>query len=259
MKCTNCQGEWTPPANKSLSTCPFCQADILQMLNEQAEVLSTEVILANMLQTYGTDLLQNQQRLSAMISDLFAHDHKTKRLLLLSVRENIPTQLAALAHTDNADRSTRVLAIQHRLAEDAFLKNEIAEQIVNLWIKTLGYNTEDPDNSFEIVWDRGLRGFRNAKHELITSFKYENAFKFSEELALVKFKHKWGYLNKKGVEIIPVSFDDAWQFKNGYARVKLDGKWGFIDKTGKQITQLIYEDAFDFTNGLAPVKLNSKW
>ncbi len=143
MKCTNCQSEWTQPANKSVSKCPFCQADILQMLNEQAEVLSTEVILANMLQAYSTDLLQNPQRLTAMIADLFAHDHKTKRLLLLSVRENIPTQLAALVRTDNADRSTRVLAIQHRLAEDAFLKEEAAEQIVSIWTCALGWENED--------------------------------------------------------------------------------------------------------------------
>jgi transposase-like protein len=53
MKCTNCQDEWTPLDNQSLGKCPFCQADILQMLNTQAEVLSTEVILGNMLQAYG--------------------------------------------------------------------------------------------------------------------------------------------------------------------------------------------------------------
>ena len=145
MKCTKCQGEWTPPANKSLSKCPFCQADILQMLNEQAEVLSTEVILANMLQAYGTDLLHNQQRLSAMISDLFAHDHKTKRLLLLSVSENIPIQLATL--TDDTDLDNHILAVQHRLAEDAFLKEEAAKQIVSIWTCSLGWENEKVENT----------------------------------------------------------------------------------------------------------------
>jgi len=47
MKCTNCLAEWTPPQNVSLSKRPFCQTDILQMLNKQAETLSTEAIFFN--------------------------------------------------------------------------------------------------------------------------------------------------------------------------------------------------------------------
>ncbi len=171
MKCTNCQSEWTPPANKSLSKCPFCEADILQMLNEQAEVLSTEVILANMLQAYGTDLLQNQQRLSAMISDLFAHDNKIKRLLLLSVRENIPAQLAAL--TNNSERNTQKLAIQHRLIEDAFLQKDPAEQIVNIWTSSFGWKNDNKNNLFKIDTESETCDSKIEKKEVITENKCE--------------------------------------------------------------------------------------
>ncbi|MCX6277245.1 MAG: hypothetical protein NT004_04000 [Bacteroidetes bacterium] len=82
------------------------------MLNEQAQLLSTEVVLSNMLQVYGTGLLQNQQRLSAMISDLFSHDPKTKRLLLLSVQEKVPQQLIAIGNSDSSIRTTQTKAIQ---------------------------------------------------------------------------------------------------------------------------------------------------
>ena len=51
--------------------------------------------------------------------------------------------------------NTQIQAIQHRLAEEAFLKEEAAEQIVTLWITALGWEIEEPDDIFEIVWQRG--------------------------------------------------------------------------------------------------------
>ncbi len=229
MKCTNCQGEWTPPANKSLSKCPFCQADILQMLNEQAEVLSTEVILANMLQAYSTDLLQNQQRLVAMISDLFAHDHKTKRLLLLSVRENIPTQLLAIQQKDTAEQNTHILALQHRLAEEAFLKVEVAEQIVSIWSNGLFLQNENKTesqkednistNHFEIINDVHL---------------YDTVYPFCEGLAAVCKNDKWGYINKFGEVIIPIKYDDTYYegFKFGLVWLQENDDFCFFDILG---------------------------
>lgn len=257
MKCTNCQGEWTPLVNKSLSKCPFCQADILQMLNEQAEVLSTEVILANMLQAYSTDLLQNQQRLSAMISDLFAHDHKTKRLLLLSIRENIPTQLLAIQQKDTAEHNTHILALQHRLAEDAFLKEEVAEQIVSIWSCVM--NNEEPDESFQIVWQNGYCGFMNAKNEMITPYKYDEADSFRDGLAMVRLGWKRGFINKQGKEIIPLIYDNYISFSEGLADVEINGKCGYIDKQGKEIIPFIYDHAYSFSEGLAIVSINHEF
>jgi hypothetical protein len=196
MKCTNCQGEWTPPANKSVSKCPFCQTDILQMLNEQAEVLSTEVILANMLQAYGTDLLQNQQRLSAMISDLFAHDNKIKRLLLLSIREYIPAQLVTL--TNNSDRNTQTLAIQHRLIEDAFLQKDAAEQIVNIWTSSFGWSKEYLNNSFKIDKESEACDSKIEKKEVIAENKCELTVKST---IINKAAHEAKILNFGGLTI----------------------------------------------------------
>ncbi|KAF0128463.1 MAG: KWG Leptospira repeat protein [Bacteroidetes bacterium] len=259
MKCTNCQGEWTAPANKSLSKCPFCQADMLQMLNEKAEVLSTDVILGNMLQAYGTVLLQNQQRLAAMISDLFAHDHKTKRLLLLSVRENIPTQLAALSTTDKNERYTHILDMQHRLADEAFLKEEIVQQMVKNWTTALGWEHEDADEPFEKDLHEGLNGFKNANGEMITQSKYNDAWPFSEGLSRVKLNGKFGYINQQGNETIPLIYTNASDFSEGIAIVGRNGKFGYLDIQGKEMIPLKYDMASDFKEGLARVRLNGKY
>jgi len=56
-----------------------------------------------MLQVYGIQLLQNEQRLCAMISDLFAHDKKTKKLLIFSVKEKVPQQMVLILESEQRD------------------------------------------------------------------------------------------------------------------------------------------------------------
>lgn len=259
MKCTKCQGEWNPPANISLNKCPFCQADILHMLNEQSATFSTEDLLTNIIKAYGCNVLQNQQRLAAIIADLFAHDQKAKRLLLLSVRENIPSQLLAITANQQADRHTRMLSIQHRLREDAFLIEEAALQIISLWTYALGWEQEQPDDSFQIVWQSAYCGFANAQGQMITPFKYDDARDFSEGLARVKLNGEYGFIDKQGREVIPLRYDDANSFSEGMAKVKLNEKYGYIDKQGKEVIPLRYDSAWDFSEGLAFVIVNQKY
>ena len=45
---------------------------------------------------------------------------------------------------------------------------------------------------------------------------------------------KWGYCDWNKKIVIPVQYDDAWLFSEGLALVKVNGKWGFIDTKGTQ-------------------------
>jgi hypothetical protein len=210
MKCTNCNKEWTTPQNKSLSKCPFCQT-----------LLNTEAILGNMLKAYGNELLQNQLKLSSMISDLFSHDPKIKRLLLLSVRENIPLQLATIKESEISLRITQINTIKHRLVEDAFMNEDAGEQIVALWTTSLGCEIEEPDDSFEIVWQKGYCAFRNSKGKMITPYKYDGAEDFSNNLALVMQNGKFGFINIEGFEQLPFIYTRASSFSDGLAYVEI--------------------------------------
>ncbi|MDI9476342.1 MAG: WG repeat-containing protein, partial [Bacillota bacterium] len=70
---------------------------------------------------------------------------------------------------------------------------------------------------------------------------------------------KYGYINKKGKEVIPLKYDTAWSFYQEFALVELNGKYGYIDKTGKEITPIIYDHAFVVIDGVAVVRHNNKW
>ena len=60
----------------------------------------------------------------------------------------------------------------------------------------------------------------NKSGQLIIQDNFDEARNFSEGLALVRKKGKWGYINKFGSVVIRPQFKSAWSFEGEYARVK---------------------------------------
>ena len=106
---------------------------------------------------------------------------------------------------------------------------------------------------------KGKWGCINNSGKEVVPLKYNDIFNFHEGLARVKLKGKWGFMDKSGKEVVPPKYDNVWDFEEGLAGVKLKGKWGFIDKSGKEVVPPKYDDVEKFKEGLAGVKLNGKW
>ncbi|WP_121666571.1 WG repeat-containing protein [Mesonia aquimarina] len=100
-------------------------------------------------------------------------------------------------------------------------------------------------------------GFIDKAGSTIIPFKFDKAWSFSEGLALVMLDHKFGFIDKMGQTVIPFEYDVAWSFSEGLAQVLIDYKSGFINKNGKLVIPIKYNDADSFSEGLAPVKLGN--
>lgn len=236
MKCPSCQGEWTPPKNVILSKCPFCQIDILMALNEKIENPEPEIILFNMLQVYGFELLQDELRLTEMIDKLFAQDPKGKKILIMSIEENIPQLLAKIIGSENRDVDLQNL--RTKVLNTSLFSMATIDQMFSHWCFALEINK--PMESFEIVWN-GLRcGFKNSKGEMITLCKYNNAKLLCQDLAAVEINRKWSLINKQGEEIIPFKYENIDPFNLELARVEIKGKFGLINKTGLEVISCSY-------------------
>lgn len=133
-------------------------------------------------------------------------------------------------------------------------------------------------------------GYVDNKGQYVINSQFDDAFNFSEGLALFKSTDgKFGFIGEDGKYVVNPIYKDAssfseglacvvmengkpqfidknnkilftvdkaeycFGFKEGLARIKVKGKWGFIDKTGKVVVNPIYEDALDFRDGLAAV------
>lgn len=75
---------------------------------------------------------------------------------------------------------------------------------------------------------------------------------FEEGLAVVKnIDGKFGYIDKSGKEVIECKYDDAYDFSEGLALVTLNNKYGYIDKNGNVVIPFKYNYARDFSNFMA--------
>ena len=127
---------------------------------------------------------------------------------------------------------------------------------------------------------------------------YKAPYRFFEDMAAVKIKDKWGFINKSGDIVVEPKFDKPSCFGGDIAIVELDGKlliikkegekvrelgkakypghvytafneevcaigindkWGFIDKSGDVIIEPQFEECKIFSEGFAAVKIKDKW
>lgn len=85
----------------------------------------------------------------------------------------------------------------------------------------VNYNYSFIDNKGEVVLDLS---------------KYDTAKPFSEGLAVVERKGKFGYINTAGEVVIPIKYDYAGDFLNGQADVETPSDYLVIDKEGQVIS-----------------------
>jgi len=105
----------------------------------------------------------------------------------------------------------------------------------------------------------GLIGFADEAGNMIISSVYHDAGEFSEGLARVRFKNRWGYIDEKGEQVIPLIYNVVEDFSEGLARVRYGNRWGFIDKTGAIRIPFIYDNLGRFSEGMVRVRLKDKW
>jgi hypothetical protein len=83
---------------------------------------------------------------------------------------------------------------------------------------------------------------------------FEDAGDFSEGLARVQVKSKWGYIDKSGKLVIAPRFAYAGDFSEGMASVvDENGNSGFIDRSGAVVIAPRFKMAGRFCDGLASV------
>jgi hypothetical protein len=74
---------------------------------------------------------------------------------------------------------------------------------------------------------------------------------FSDGLAAVLIKNKWGYIDRQGHVAIAPQYTAASGFSEGLAAVEVNNKYGFIDRYGKMVIKPKYDFALAFTEGVA--------
>lgn len=102
------------------------------------------------------------------------------------------------------------------------------------------------------VFQNGKVGFIDEKGTLLIKSAYKRATYFKEGFAIVSFDDdKRFYINEAGRKLNAPEFEEAWMFSDGLAAVRIKGKWGYIDRKGKLAIPAKFDAADSFCGGRA--------
>lgn len=88
---------------------------------------------------------------------------------------------------------------------------------------------------------------------------FEEAYRFSEGLAVIKSGDKYGYIDKTGSVVIEPQFEYAWDFSEGLALVTSPNRaLSYIDRNGNFVIEPQVDAADSFSEGLALVLIDKR-
>lgn len=105
----------------------------------------------------------------------------------------------------------------------------------------------------------GKWGYVDSDGKFTIKPQYDEATRFSKNLAAVNMNGKWGYIDKLGTMMIPLQFDYAETHSEELAAIAKDKKWGYIGRSGELVIPTTFDGAKSFSENLGAVKRDKKW
>jgi hypothetical protein len=226
-------------------------------------MMKTKEALRHIIDTLGQNVIEDKQKLIAVIADLIFDDKQMKFLLELSIKAEIPIKISdflageyiedyyteKLIYTVNEkDFNLKLNALKSQFKNDFSLEILAVNSVFDCWVYAL-----EPEPVIVLDQDFVLYQYQNWLGNIITDHFYEKAEAFRQGLAIVGSSPsetdedieflgsytfsdvKYGFINREGDEVIPLIYDEAEDFNGGLARISLDYKRGFIDRNGNWV------------------------
>ena len=137
MKCKKCKGEWTPPANITITKCPFCGEHIIKATSVNKEIELHDLLL-EIVNQYEKNIL-GEMRLHALLSDLKPNIEKHHKSIIKQVlQDKVGNKLLQLEQESEATRVIKIDTIKDSFkTNNAY--NETADYIVDCFLFSLGW------------------------------------------------------------------------------------------------------------------------
>ena len=96
----------------------------------------TETI-KTLIASHGDKIIQQPQRLKAMLADLLPNEKRMRYLLDLSLQAEIPKKLMAIQNETSSVWDTNVSSIKHYFKEEYFLEDKPIKLIFDSWVEVI--------------------------------------------------------------------------------------------------------------------------
>ena len=148
MNCKHCKAEWTPPANVSLTSCPFCQKPLIEVL-DIGDNAKPDIVLCQVTERFGIDILADR-RLSAILKDLMPYiDRKYHRIFDQAVADGIGKKLIELENEDVSLRTVKIHTIKSYFCSNNGF-DHTADYVVDCFLFSLGLIDKAEEKEYAI-------------------------------------------------------------------------------------------------------------
>lgn len=93
--------------------------------------------LKTLISEHSIDILQQEQRLKAMLADLLPHDKQMRFLLELSLRAQIPQKLIAQQNETRVGWEAQIKSMKHYFKDEYFLEDKAVQSVFDCWVEVL--------------------------------------------------------------------------------------------------------------------------
>ena len=93
--------------------------------------------LKTLITEHSIDILQQEQRLKAMLADLLPHDKQMRFLLELSLRAQIPQKLIAQQNETRLSWEAQIKSLKHYFKDEYFLEDKAVDSVFDCWVEVL--------------------------------------------------------------------------------------------------------------------------
>jgi hypothetical protein len=93
--------------------------------------------LKTLITEHSIDILQQEQRLKAMLADLLPHDKQMRFLLELSLRAQIPQKLIAQQNETRLGWEAQIKSLKHYFKDEYFLEDKAVNSVFDCWVEVL--------------------------------------------------------------------------------------------------------------------------
>lgn len=137
-KCENCQSEWN--GIKQLDSCPFCDTRITV---QNSNFTKIDKALSYIFSAYGIDVVKEDNRLVALLSDYAPMLERERKLIRVALRLGIYSDLITVNKDDKSLQDLAVNKAVSKLHNDAFMDPIIAKEIIGWFISQLHWEEEN--------------------------------------------------------------------------------------------------------------------
>jgi uncharacterized protein (TIGR02145 family) len=149
MNCSKCKAEWTPPAGRTITHCPFCGEALVATTFANKESALHEM-LRSIVQQFGREIL-GEARLIGLLAD-FKPDTERKHLHILrqAVSDSIAPKLMGLIKNHNSGSILQINVLKEDLKNNHGFSNT-ADYVIDCLLYALGWTNDVPKEEQNFV------------------------------------------------------------------------------------------------------------